>query len=327
MGIRRILSYVLLAMITAMAVLYFMGHREEFHIIGTVSVGAVALLSVLQLFSGIFYGLQLKILTDHYKLNLNFFQWYGLIRATSFANLWLPFAAGASVKAIYLKKIHNLDYSSFIALTAVMNIIKFMVNSLFACILLLVTIRSAPLFLFAISFFIFAATFVFILLAHRISSRFLPSWDFVKKVEEEWRDIRKNRAAVVKLILVSCFLFLFSSAQVYVAFRAFSFDLSFLTGGIISAFTTITGAIALIPGNFGIREAIIVSISGIDGMGVNEGIHAAALIRITGIVWTLLLSSFSWYKFLDTQEDVPSSKPRRNMTREGEAERPGDRDH
>jgi uncharacterized membrane protein YbhN (UPF0104 family) len=148
-GIRRILSYVLLVMIAAMAVLYFMGHREEFHIIGAVSGGAVVLLSVLQLFSGIFYGLQQKILTDHYKLNLNFFQWYGLIRATSFANLWLPFAAGTSVKALYLKKVHNLDYSSFIALTAVMNLIKFMVNSLFACILLLVTIRSAPPFLFA----------------------------------------------------------------------------------------------------------------------------------------------------------------------------------
>jgi uncharacterized membrane protein YbhN (UPF0104 family) len=298
-------------MIAAMAVLYFMGHREEFHVIGTVSVGAVVLLSILQLFSGIFYGLQLKVLTDHYKLNLNFFQWYGLIRATSFANLWLPSGAGTSVKALYLKKVHNLDYSSFIALTAVMNLIKFMVNSFFACMLLLVTIRSAPLFLFVVSFALFAVTSVSVLLAHRISIRFFSSWDFLKKVVEEWRDIRKDRAAVVKLILVSCLIFVVAGAQVFVSFRAFAFDLSFLTGGLIAACTTVAGVIALIPGNFGIREAIIVGISGIDGIGVNEGIHAAALSRITGIVWTLLLSSFPWYKFLGRQEDFSSGKPRR----------------
>lgn len=296
---RKIISYLVLLAIAGMAAFYYAGHREDFHIIATVSVGAIAVLSVLQLFSGILYGLQLKIMTDHYRLNLNFFQWYGLMRATSFANLWLPSGAGTSVKALYLKKVHNLNYSSFIAMAAITNLVKFMINSLFACILLRFAMRSASVFLFAVSLFVFVATSAFILFSHRIRSRFFPSWDFLKKVAEEWQDIRKDHAVVVKLILVSCFLFFLTSAQVYVSFRAFSFALSPATSGIISAFTTITGAIALIPGNFGVKEAIIVGISGIDGIGVNEGIHAAALSRITGIAWTLLLSSFFSHKFFD----------------------------
>lgn len=286
---RKILSILLFIVTVGIGILYYKGHKEDFHLIDNVSVGAIILLSVLQIGSTLCNGLQLKVLTDHYKLNLNFLQCYGILRATRFANLWLPTVGGATVKALYLKRVHNLSYSSFIALSGITNIIRFMVNSMFAFILLLLIGRAAPVFLFGTAAFILIGTFFVFVLAHRVNMNRFPSLGHVGVVVQEWRKIQKDYRTVAKLMAINCIIFLISGAEIYILFRVFSVDLSVIISGIIATFTTLSGAIKLVPGNLGIKEAIIVVISRIEGVGVNEGLHAAALSRVIGIIWTLVL--------------------------------------
>ncbi len=238
----------------------------------------------------ILYGVQLKILTDHYKLGLNFFQWFGLLRISTFTDLWLPSGGGTSVKALYLKKLHNLPYSSFIALTGIANIIKFMVNSLLAIPLLVVLGGRAALFLLPLFAAVLVGAFSLLFLSHRFRGHHFRSLDFMRNVLEEWHNVRKDRKMLKKLISVNCVIFVLTSAQIYVSFRAFSLNLSPMAGGVIAALIIISGVIRLIPGNFGVKEAIIIAVSGSAGIGVNGGLHAAALSRLVGLILTLLLA-------------------------------------
>ena len=74
---------------------------------------------------------------NHYNLDIGFLECYGLSRTSSFINLLLPVGGGASYKAIYLKKLLRLRYSSYIASMAIANIIKIMIFALAAVFLVM----------------------------------------------------------------------------------------------------------------------------------------------------------------------------------------------
>jgi len=145
-GVLILLPIVVLALI----IYYYTKHREDFQLITTVSVGPILIISLLKLVRMYCRSLELKILTDHYNLNLSFSQWFGLSRVTAFSNLFLPSGGGASLKAVYLKKCHDLRYSSFVALTGIATILKLMVFAMFSIALLLLS-RRTELLLFLVS--------------------------------------------------------------------------------------------------------------------------------------------------------------------------------
>ncbi|MEW6600308.1 MAG: lysylphosphatidylglycerol synthase transmembrane domain-containing protein [Nitrospirota bacterium] len=292
---RKIISIVLLVAITALGISFFLKNREDFQLITSVSIYVVLLLAGIQFLSTIGYGLQFKILTDHYKLKLNFPQWYGLIRTSAFSDLWLPTGGGTSLKAIYLKRIHNLKYSSFVASAAITNVIKLSVNSLLAFILLWAVKTKAPMLLFWTIFFFFLGTVIVLIFAHRVKQDYLPALRVLQNMGEEWRKFRKDHETLMKLIGINCGIFMTAGLQVYFAFSAFSVHISLVTSGLIAALSIITRTINLIPGNWGVRELIVVALSGLDGITVNEGLHAAALSRIIEVALTLILAPGFFY--------------------------------
>lgn len=296
MNMKKIASILFFVALVGIGTFYYIQHKENFHLITNVSTGAVFVVSFIILITWFCYGLQLKILTDHYKLNLNFLQWFGLPRVTMFVDLWLPLAGGTSVKAIYLKKAHGFKYSSFIASMGITNIIKFMIMSLFAIILLWFFKDGASMFLFVVAGTIFIGTLTFLLFVHKIRWHHFLSSNYIKSVIDEWQRIRIDHKMIRKLIAVNIIIFFLTSLLIYFAFHAFAVDISLIASGIIAAFTVIAGVLNLIPGNFGIREAIIIAISGIHGIESNEGLHAAVLVRIIGILWTLLFAPLFVYK-------------------------------
>ena len=58
----------------------------------------------------------------------------------------------------------------------------------------------------------------------------------------------------------------------------------------ISCFLNLVSTMKLIPGDLGIREFVFAGVSGLFGVGVNEGLHAAALHRIVETLLTLILA-------------------------------------
>jgi uncharacterized protein (TIRG00374 family) len=307
---KRLLSYLLLAAIVIFAVVYYMNHREDFQLLSSFSTLAITVLVVLEVLMILCLGLQMKILTNHYDLGLTFMQCFRLARLTSMANLMFGFAAGASVKAVYLKRFHDLKYGSFIAAIGIASIIKLMIGGLFATVLLL-TLEQPANFLLLLAAAISASTLLFLGLAHKI-----PQWAFsfcsvISDLVKEWRLIRHDRTMILQLVLLSIFLFIIYSLEIYFAFGAFGINASFSVSGVITAFDNLAGAVKLIPGNVGIKEAIFGMISATYGIGINQGVHAAVLHRVIRAVVSLLVGSGFAYKLVSTdRKQMPLARPK-----------------
>ena len=290
---KKLLSVIFLVGIAAAGIIYYFKHRGDFYLITSVSTSAIVVISSLFIVISLCFGLQLKILMNHYNLDIGFLECYGLSRTSSFINLLLPFGGGASYKAIYLKKLLRLRYSSYIASMAIANIIKIMIFAL-AAVFLVMPLGGV---LSAVSIITFSASLLFLLLGHKLKNLDITSAGYAKKVIDEWQKIKEDRGTITKLVCLSLFVFAATSLSIYLSFRAFSVDISVRAGGTIAAFTTITGLLNIVPGNWGIREALFIIISSTYGIEINESVHAAALGRLIQIIWTFILASFFRYDY------------------------------
>ncbi|UCE19894.1 MAG: flippase-like domain-containing protein [Gemmatimonadota bacterium] len=286
---RKIVSVFLLIAMAGAAVLYYTRHKDDFRLISAISVDTLLVLLCLVLFNFLCYGLQLKVLTDHYGLNLTFAQWFGLSRLSGFTYLFLPFPSGASLKALYLKKSCGLRYSSFAASLAVASIVRLAVFSFFSTVILL-HIGDTGLFLTGIAGGVFIGTTFFLLFGDHIRVPYLSSLSPLIHILREWQKMRQDRTMIVRLIVLNCLIFAESGLTIYFSFRTFSVDAPILTCGIILTFTTFSSMLKLVPADLGIKEGMFMGISNLFGIGLNEGFHAAALHRIIGTVLTLLLA-------------------------------------
>ena len=288
-SIRNIISILFLIIMAGIAVFYYIRHKDDFHLISTVTVEAIVIVSVLVTINFLCYGFQLKILTDHYGLRLTFTQWFGLSRLSGFTYLFLPFPSGASLKALYLKKIFGLQYSSFVASMAAATLIKLAVFSFFS-ILLLFPLRGHTIHLFVIVGVVFIGTVAFLLFGYTIHWPYFSSTNPVATIMKEWGKIRMDLKMISRLIMLSCLIFVTSSLSIYFSFKTFSIHTSIFSCGVILTLTAFTSALRLVPADLGLKEVIFVGISSIVGVGLNEGFHAAVFHRIIGIVFTLLLA-------------------------------------
>jgi uncharacterized membrane protein YbhN (UPF0104 family) len=305
--LKKLLSVLFFAVIAAASTIYYFMHREDFYLITSVSMGALIAISAPFIVISLCFGLQLKIIMNHYKRDIGFLECYGLTRTSSFINLLLPFGGSMSFKAVYLKKLLKLRYSSFIASMAIANIIKIMIFALIAVFLVM------PLggVLSAVSITTFSASLLFLFLGHKLKKLDITSSGHVRKIIDEWQLFKEDRSTIANLGYLSLVFFAATSFSIYLSFRAFSVDIPLRAGGTIAAFTAITGLMNLVPGNLGIREAVIIAISRIYGIEVNESVHAAALGRLVQIIWTFILAASFRYNFSRKNLHILTSSSRR----------------
>ena len=289
MNFRKSGSIVLIIIVAGITVFYFFRHGADFRLMTEVTIWPVAVVSVLKLFEIYIRGRELKVLTDHYHLNLSFSQWFGLTRVMAFANLFFPSLTGASIKAFYLKKFHNLSYSSFVALLGIANILRLMLYAAMAFTLILLSGKISPILL-TLSGLLFLCSVTFLLFGHRLPLRLLVRTDKLSRVLEEWKTVRRDRSLTRKIMGLQCCILICYLFQIHFSFLVFMKNASLLTSGIISSFTVFSRVVKIIPANIGVKEAIFSALSDFYGQGINEGLHAAALDRIIGIFFILLLA-------------------------------------
>lgn len=305
-----------LAGLAAAGITYYFNHREDFFLLTSVSISAIALMSCIFVIITLLYGLQLKILMDHYRLNISFLECFGISRVSSFINLFFPFAVGTSFKAVYLKKLLQFRYSSFIASMGMTTVIKIMLYAFIALLLLTVSDAKGNTILFVVSAIIFSSSLLFLTLGHKLNSPGFTFSGYLLNVASEWHKIRSDYRTMMRLLGVGLCLFLAAALSTYLSFSAFSIPLSANASGTIAAFTTITGLLNLVPGNLGIREALIILISESHGIGVNESVHAAALGRLMQVIWTFILASVFKYNLLRKNAHDSLCSPDKNRSPE-----------
>lgn len=281
------MSIILLICLAVLSSLYVFFYKDELSAIVKIRQPYIYLQFVLATFFLASNGVITRVFAALFRINLVFKEWFGLSVLTAMANYLTPFRGGASVKAIYLKRRRGFPYSTFLSTLAANYIILIITASILGCLVSELISFTHETFAWKIPLFFIAVgamTILFLFFSPVVPASNNRMLRILRNILEGWDRIRKDRALVLKVAGILTLNYFLIGMQLIFAYRAFSIQVPFLPVflmGILSGFSIF---LSITPGNLGIQEAIIATLSELMGIGFSSGLIAAGLIRAVNII-------------------------------------------
>jgi uncharacterized protein (TIRG00374 family) len=215
-------------------------------------------------------------------------------------NFFGPLLGGAAIRAVYLRRVHDLPYTKFTSTLMVYYVILFAINFAlaFGGVLTLETDQTPYLLIaiFAGGLLSLLAS-VFIHLPRRlrnddprrskVTRRILK---YLVDIEDGWRRMLAMPWLLVRVAGLAALSVVAQFLIAYVSFDAIGADISWAALAVYVAIVTISLLIAVTPGAIGIREAMLLLVSGTLGVTGSNIIEVAVIDR--GVTFALLLVLF-----------------------------------
>jgi len=290
-------QYCILSIIVILFAWYSFTHKELFYKLKDVSVYNIAIIAVAILLFFLTIAYRFKYLLMIFSLRLPFKEWFGLSICNTMFNYYLPVRAGAVIRAYYLRKKYNFDYSYFASLFAGSNIIAFFLSAAVGLLLTLVYKFFYGVIIWKLFFIFFSLlilTFlilVFFLIFLKIGKNFESQRlnKFLNNIEKGLKFFLKNK----KIIVISSIFHLLSifigGLRLFLCFSAIGVDVSFLQMFIMYSLVAFSMVFSLAPANLGIKEGVTLFSASLFGISINKAILAALLDRGVAMVLTFLL--------------------------------------
>jgi len=278
---------------------YFWKNKEIFKpllLVPVASLIGVALTKIAFNFSN---GLFLKWSIEVFTKKIQFLEGVYVAILSAIGNYFGPLLGGATIRAVYLKKVHNLSYSYFASTLAGYYLILFAANCVLAIISLLNIERTPFVSSLLIFFTVWLAIMILLMLIR------LPNINKFKRFEKNkaskfiikalyetetgWRLIQKKRHLVLKLLMLAMLGFAITFVTGLIEFNAVSAEISLAGLGLYTAISTTSMLISLTPGAIGIRESLLLLTSSAVGVSREQILQVAVIDRgVTFIVLAVL---------------------------------------
>ena len=289
--------YVVGIVVLTYGVYYLSGKTNEMNQLKNLTFFQISAASTAVLAYLFITGIKYQVLLSTYKIELSFKEWFGLAQIIKFFNM-LFLKSGTVAAAYYLKSQHQLSYFRFIVAMAVHKLI-----SLFTVVLLSLLISLIYFIYFGLHFYV--VIFFSFLLATLIGLFYFPYYEkkemnsfLFKKIREAydfWNEYKKDTPVVIKVILLDVAAIPALGLRYYVAFKILDSPVSILECIIFSLVVSISGVVSIIPGNIGIREALVGFSTYYMDYGFDYGVLATALDRIIATIWISLLGTIYFH--------------------------------
>ncbi len=268
----------------------------EVSIIALVLIGLTKML--LSIVNGLFMKWSVEVFTKRMKLSEGIY----VAVLSAIGNFFGPLLGGAAIRAVYLKKIHNLSYSLFTSTLAGYYVIVFAANSLLAVVSLIFLSNTNPspgLFLFFTAWLVVMVMMMFARLPKRerltkFEKRRLPKFliTVVYDIENGWRRLISHRGLVPKLFFLACCGFIITFLTGLLEFNAINASISIAGLGLYTAVSTSSMLVSLTPGAIGIRESLLLVTSSAMGVTTSQILQVAVIDRavsfaVLGILYLL----------------------------------------
>jgi uncharacterized protein (TIRG00374 family) len=197
---------------------------------------------------------------------------------SAIGNFFGPLLGGTTIRALYLKKNHNLPYSYFTSTLAGYYLILFSVNNLLAIISLLLLDSSSYRNSLLLFFSVWLVVLVGLMFARlpdrkkvtkidrgRIAKYF---WNALYEVESGWHQLLRSPRSLPKMTSLALGGFFVTYATTFVEFKALDINISLAALGLYTVISISSMLISLTPGAIGIRESLLLLTS--SAMGVSN---------------------------------------------------------
>ncbi len=214
--------------------------------------------------------------------------WLGIVSNT--ANSLLPAQPGAAVRAVYLKKVHQLEFAHFSSAFFAFQIVDVVVVS---TIYLVLYLTRAPKNQFTTALAIFAFVVIAVCLAtfllpkikqprNRFFVFFVNAWD-------GWHQLKSKPKTLVFLVLGVFLIRAIDGIVFYVACAAVGLEVGFDKALMATSLAAVFNAVKVTPGNIGIQESVYGMLSSIVGVSSVQCVTISLLIRTITIVRSVLI--------------------------------------
>ncbi|HEX5797332.1 MAG TPA: lysylphosphatidylglycerol synthase transmembrane domain-containing protein [Candidatus Saccharimonadales bacterium] len=284
----------------ALFVWYAVANRDSFEALKNVSLAGLVLVAAAKLLVFFSNGLFTKWSAEAFtkRLSLGDGIYVGILSAIG--NFFGPLLGGTSIRAVYLKKYHNLSYSKFTSTLMWYYLILFIFVSLVAIVSLLLldeTNQTGALLTFFTAWLVVLVGLTFVrlpsdkkleLFEKNKAGRFVVK--VLKEIEDGWNIILQDKRLLLKLLFVSVLSFAGSFLAAYVEFSILNIETSLPALGLYTTLVTASLLLSLTPGAIGIREAMLLIVSTTIGISGAQIVQIAIIDR--GVHFILLFALF-----------------------------------
>ena len=233
-------------------------------------------------------------------------------------NFFGPLLGGASIRAVYLRRVHDLPYTKFTSTLMVYYVLLFGLNFTLAMVgLVSLDLQTTPWVLVALfggGLLVLGAS-TFIRLPQRLRTDDPGRSRLTRRVlgilvdiESGWRRLLRMPWLLIKLVGLASLSIAAQFLIAFVSFQAIGADISWASLAIYVSIVTISLLIAVTPGAIGIREAMLLLVTETLGVSGEAIIQVAVIDR--GVTFALLLALFvitrsSRLRNMLTSRDLP----------------------
>lgn len=270
------------------AVVYL--YREDMANLFALKWQEAALLLALSLAGCLFNCLYHRLLLEACGVKLRLVDWVGVVFVTNAVAYVLPMRADLMVSAAYYKRVKGLAYTKSASLAAG-NVVF---GTAFALMEMMLSLLLSGIFkgLWPLALWVFCAVCsvglgVFVYLALRFShgqSRLIRRFGLVRGVAEGFCELMENRRLLLRLLLCtvgSHAVHLVLYMQCFASMGLTVAPYEALLSNSISRLSTI---VAVVPGNVGIREAVMGAAMSLLGSPFLNGFAVSLLQRVSVMV-------------------------------------------
>jgi uncharacterized membrane protein YbhN (UPF0104 family) len=287
-----VVGYSIVGVFLALCAYYIHGHWNDFAFVITASLPELAMACLLILLSLAISAMQLGMFLRHFGLNLGRGELMAVTMGISLGNFLIPMRGGSGGLAVYLKKVHGLNFHDFAAIYGGTGLLASLVNSGLALLALAflglfhgffhtgLTVVVVGLFVFCLYLSLFPPPV-------RWKRKGLLGMVF--EAARSWHLLTRDR----NLLMALGWTFLgvaFALAGVFFfIYRALGVPLSVSAVLITSSLGNIAGLVPLTPGSLGVFDAVMIQVPQFFGLDVARSIAAALVFRVLWFLWGLSL--------------------------------------
>jgi uncharacterized protein (TIRG00374 family) len=288
--LKRNIKYVLTCTLVGLFVWYFLANRESFAPILEINVPLLMFVAISNVLLMGGNGLFLKYIVEPFHKNLSYRESLYVSVLSSIGNFFAPAGGGLGFRAVYLKKKHQLSYTDYLSTLSGNYVIVFFCISLIGLIALAATGSFSSGQALVIAGFLVA-----IFLGSILATILRPiKPDFIEKIKPSivqsfvrqinrvangWDIIKKDRALLFKLLLVTLGNFVITVSITKLIAISLSIQVGFWGLILMSVVGSLSFIVNITPANLGVKEALYVFSATTIGLSTPEVLSIALIDR------------------------------------------------
>lgn len=312
---KKWLSSVLFILLIALLAAYVYSEREDMAKLLQLNAGSIALMLVLALAGCVMNCVYHRVILSTYQISLSLVDWMGVVFVTNAIAYVLPMRADLVFSAAYYKRTKGLAYVKSVSMAAgniVFGVIFALLQMLVALLCTGLIDGLWPLPLWLVWGAGIACVVVFIvcsLLMGDKRPRIFTRVRLLSDVVNGFNALIRNRVMLTKLL---CCLVVNNLVQLclYVAcFGAIGLPVTIYQALFYNSVSWIASVVAVVPGNIGIKEAVMGVVFSLMGTLFQNGVAVSLLQRIAVmIVYLVMGAAFAYPVWRNWSHAAPKAR-------------------